>query len=86
MEHTEYVRTQVITEYFRWVFKDNEDDELTGIIYPSSRNPSGGLLGVVFSKMMIAFKIIVVRKTTSDFVWRHCQYGESSFPLPKMQL
>lgn len=40
-EHIEYVPTQVITEYFRRVFRDSESDELKGIIYPSSRTESG---------------------------------------------
>jgi hypothetical protein len=40
-EHIEYVPTQVITEYFRRVFRDKDGDELKGIIYPSSRNESG---------------------------------------------
>jgi hypothetical protein len=40
-EHIEYVPTQVITEYFRRVFRDGEGDELKGIIYPSPRTESG---------------------------------------------
>lgn len=46
-EHIEYVPTQVITEYFRRIFRDNEGDELKGIIYSSSRT-EGGISWVLF--------------------------------------
>ena len=37
-EHVEYVPTQVVTEYFRRVFKNEAGDSVWGILYPSSRN------------------------------------------------
>jgi len=40
-EHIEYIPTQVITEYFRHVFLDHEQERLKGIIYPSARSESG---------------------------------------------
>lgn len=36
-EHIEYVPTQIVTEYFRRVFRDADGDEVDGIIYTSSR-------------------------------------------------
>jgi hypothetical protein len=46
-EHTEYVPTQVVTEYFRRVFRNREGDSLGGVIYPSAR-VEGGLSYVLF--------------------------------------
>lgn len=40
-EHIEYVPTQVVTEYFRYIFRDSKKDNVHGICYPSSRNNSG---------------------------------------------
>lgn len=40
-EHTEYVPTQVVTEYFRHIFRDEERDVVRGIIYPSARRKEG---------------------------------------------
>ncbi|QCB54627.1 RES domain-containing protein [Sphingopyxis sp. PAMC25046] len=36
-EHIEYVPTQIVTEYFRRVFRDADDCVIDGIIYSSSR-------------------------------------------------
>ena len=36
-EHIEYVPTQIVTEYFRRVFRDEEGNAIDGIIYRSSR-------------------------------------------------
>lgn len=36
--HVEYVPTQIVTEYIRHVFKTEEDGEVDGLIYPSSKN------------------------------------------------
>lgn len=44
MEHIQYVPTQIVTEYFRYVFKRKK---INGIIYPSSRN-NGGKCCVLF--------------------------------------
>lgn len=40
-EHIEYVPTQIVTEYFRRVFQDADKTRLDGLIYRSSRQPSG---------------------------------------------
>ena len=37
-EHIEYVPTQIVTEHFRYVHQDENCGEISGIIYPSSRN------------------------------------------------
>lgn len=48
-EHIEYVPTQIITEYFRHIFKDNDKEQIRGIIYPSSVG-DGGKSCVLFFK------------------------------------
>lgn len=40
-EHIEYVPTQVVTEYFRHVFQDDDGKPIQGIFYPSSRSKKG---------------------------------------------
>jgi hypothetical protein len=40
-EHIEYVPTQIVTEYFRHVFRDAEGQPVDGIIYASSRHAEG---------------------------------------------
>lgn len=35
-EHIEYVPTQIVSEYFRYVFRDSKKAPIKGIIYPSS--------------------------------------------------
>ncbi|HMM03586.1 MULTISPECIES: HEPN-associated N-terminal domain-containing protein [unclassified Dysgonomonas] len=37
-EHTEYVPTQVVTEFLRYPFNKNRKNKISGIIYPSSQN------------------------------------------------
>jgi hypothetical protein len=46
-EHIEYVPTQIVTEYFRRVFRDAQGDAIDGIIYDSSR-PGGDRAFVLF--------------------------------------
>lgn len=46
-EHIEYVPTQIVTEYFRHMYRDTEGNMLTGILYPSARN-CGGIACVLF--------------------------------------
>lgn len=36
-EHTEYVPTQVVTEFFRYPFNKNKTKEVSGIVYPSAQ-------------------------------------------------
>jgi len=40
-EHIEYVPTQIVTEYFRHIYRHNDKDSLDGIIYPSSVSKGG---------------------------------------------
>jgi hypothetical protein len=40
-EHIEYVPTQVVTEYFRYIFRDSNKENVHGVCYPSSRNNGG---------------------------------------------
>ncbi|WP_315264419.1 RES family NAD+ phosphorylase, partial [Tannerella forsythia] len=44
--HIEYVPTQIMTEYFRYVFTEISDIKIDGILYPSSQN--GGNCYVLF--------------------------------------
>lgn len=46
--HIDYVPTQVVTEYFRHIFKIGDDGKLDGIIYQSSKN-SGEPAVVIFA-------------------------------------
>jgi hypothetical protein len=41
LEHVEYVPTQIVTEYFRHIYRDTEGNRVTGILYPSARNRRG---------------------------------------------
>lgn len=47
MDHPEYVPTQMITEYFRYIFKYKKSKAITGMLYNSSKN-SGGTNCVLF--------------------------------------
>lgn len=40
-EHIDYVPTQVVTEYFRHVYRTEEDKQLAGIIFPSAAKAEG---------------------------------------------
>jgi hypothetical protein len=40
-EHIEYVPTQIVTEYFRHIYRHNDKESLDGIIYPSSVSKGG---------------------------------------------
>jgi hypothetical protein len=40
-EHIEYVPTQVVTEYLRYIFRDQDGEPAKGILYSSSRNKTG---------------------------------------------
>lgn len=40
-EHIKYVPTQVVTEYFRHIFRNEEAEQVKGIIYPSARRKTG---------------------------------------------
>ncbi len=46
--HVEYVPTQVVTEYFRHIFRTDHNLKLDGIIYPSSKS-NGGSAVVLFA-------------------------------------
>lgn len=40
-EHIEYIPTQVISEYFRYRYRDKNGESVNGMIYPSVKNNSG---------------------------------------------
>lgn len=44
-EHIEYVPTEVVTEYLKYVFKDQDDEPVRGVLYSSS---NGGTCCAVF--------------------------------------
>lgn len=48
-EHIEYVPTQIVTEFFRRVFRDADGKPLDGLLYRSSR-PGAGTACVVFAE------------------------------------
>ncbi len=48
-EHIEYVPTQIVTEFFRRVFRDAEGQRLDGLLYRSSR-PGAGTACVLFAE------------------------------------
>lgn len=45
--HADYVPTQVVTEYFRHVYRTDDDHQIDGIIYPSSK--TGAKAIVIFA-------------------------------------
>lgn len=45
--HADYVPTQVVTEYFRHVYRTDDDHQIDGIIYPSSK--TGNKAIVIFA-------------------------------------
>lgn len=47
LEHVEYVPSQIVTEYFRHIYRDTEGNMVSGILYPSTRN-RGGIACVLF--------------------------------------
>jgi hypothetical protein len=46
-EHIEYVPTQVVTEFFRYMLTDQDGKRIDGLLYPSSKR-EGGICCVVF--------------------------------------
>lgn len=46
-EHIEYVPTQVVTEYLRHIFRDQDGNSLDGVLYPSTKR-DGGINCVLF--------------------------------------
>jgi hypothetical protein len=40
-EHIDYVPTQILTEYFRHVYKEKDSPRLDGIVYPSAQRKRG---------------------------------------------
>jgi len=48
-EHIEYVPTQIVTEYLRYVFRTETGHRVRGVIYQSARN-GGGKCCVLFFK------------------------------------
>jgi hypothetical protein len=48
--HTEYVPTQIVTEYFRYSFHRDEGPPIRGILYPSSRAKDGTACVLFFTR------------------------------------
>lgn len=48
-EHIEYVPTQVVTEYFKHIFTDEDKDMVKGILYPSSISEGGKCCALFFN-------------------------------------
>lgn len=48
MKAVEYVPAQIISEYFRYVFKDSSEKKIDGIIYNSAQNPNKGKCYALF--------------------------------------
>jgi hypothetical protein len=49
-EHIDYVPAQIVTEYFRRVFRTPDGGRLDGIVYPSTRDPQGRNLGLFIDR------------------------------------
>lgn len=47
LEHLEYIPTQVVTEYFRYVLSEKYKP-IDGILYPSAKNKKGTCLALFF--------------------------------------
>ena len=62
-KHIEYIPTQVITEYFRYIFKDYDDKNIDGILYPSSCAKEG-----ICCVLFIEKKDCTDKKTEKDKV------------------
>jgi hypothetical protein len=48
-EHIDYVPTQIVTEYFRTIFRDSGDRRLDGIMYPSAQREGGKCIALFVS-------------------------------------
>jgi RES domain-containing protein len=59
-EHIEYVPTQIISEYMRHRFRDNNDQPIDGVLYPSARNKSGCNLALFVSDNDSAQKLLTL--------------------------
>lgn len=62
-EHIEYVPTQVVTEYFRHIFRDIENAKVMGIIYPSSKFENGKSVVLFFTQDNFVNDIDLDKKT-----------------------
>lgn len=53
--HAEYVPTQIVTEYFRYLYAIEVDSErsIGGMVYPSVRFPQGGKNTVLFAEPVV---------------------------------
>lgn len=48
-EHIEYIPTQIVTEYFRYTFKESTGMNVDGILYNSSKSKSGKALVLFYN-------------------------------------
>lgn len=68
-EHVEYVPTQVVSEFFRYVFIDENGDSIKGLVYPSVKNLEGVNLAVFESDndfLQKSFELVDVEYHTSE--------------------
>jgi hypothetical protein len=68
--HIEYVPTQVVTEYFRHIYHDQNGEPINGILYPSSRH-SGGVSCVLFIEKENCIQDNIMREF--EFPWQKAE-------------
>lgn len=56
-EHVDYVPTQIVSEYFRYKFRDEKNRSISGIKYPSVKN-QGGINLAIFSSSNDELEVI----------------------------
>lgn len=64
-EHVDDVPTQIVSEYFRFKFKNDLNESISGLRYPSVKN-NGGINTTIFSsentELEKTFELISVQK------------------------
>lgn len=60
--HIEYVPTQIVTEYFRHIFRSNKNEKLDGIIYPSSKKKDKSAIVIFADNSRCANKALEYEK------------------------
>ena len=62
-EHVEYVPTQILTEYFKYIFYQLTNNQIEGIVYKSSKSEKGKCV-VFFMDNKSSSKYLKLDKTT----------------------
>lgn len=68
--HIEYVPTQIVTEYFKHIFRGNKNEKLDGIIYPSSKEKGHSSVVIFADQLQCADKATEYKKETILFLER----------------